>query len=103
MILNFSRSCEFQVKKTYAILLQQYMMAHPQHNGNPTISSDIWSILRMVKLTIKINTFIWKLIQDGIPVNLAFTDRGIPASSACPMCKEDTKSTSHHFSFLSCG
>jgi len=81
----------------------QYMMAHPQHNRNPTISRDIWSILWMVKLPIKINTFIWKLIQDGIPGNLALTDRGIPASSTGPMYKEDTNSTSHLFSLLSCG
>ena len=45
----------------------------------------------------KINTFIWKLIQDRLPTLLNLNNRGIRTQTTCPLCNFVVESLTHLF------
>ncbi|GKE17339.1 RNA-directed DNA polymerase, eukaryota [Tanacetum coccineum] len=76
----------FQVKDVRSVLDETFL---PKENI-PT---------RWVKsIPIKVNVFVWKLVQDRIPTRLNLMSRNIFVPSVeCPVCKNDSESSSHLF------
>ncbi|GKB53223.1 RNA-directed DNA polymerase, eukaryota [Tanacetum coccineum] len=76
----------FQVKDVRSVLDETFL---PKENI-PT---------RWVKsIPIKVNVFVWKLVQDRIPTRLNLMSRNIFVPSVeCPVCNNDSESSSHLF------
>ena len=58
-----------------------------------------WDLIWKVQVPLKINTFVWKLLQDSLPTMLALKHRGISSDSFCPLCNSDEESSTHLFLF----
>ena len=80
ILWSCSNSGDYQVKKAYEHLHQEFMETNQHQNRNSDIPKEIWNLVWKVKLPIKINTFIWKLLHESIPINLKLIERGIPTS-----------------------
>ena len=55
-----------------------------------------------IKVPLKINTFVWKLIRDRLPTLLNLSSRGIPTQTSCPLCNSDAESSTHLFLLCPC-
>ncbi|GJU88812.1 RNA-directed DNA polymerase, eukaryota [Tanacetum coccineum] len=76
----------FQVKDVRSVLDETFL---PNENI-PT--------RRVKSILIKVNIFVWKLVQDRIPTRLNLMSRIILVPSAeCPVCNNDSESSSHLF------
>ena len=90
---------EYQVKKAYNLLLKDATLSHTNQHRDHNIPQEIWPLVWKVKIPVKINTFVWKLLHDSLLVNLILNSKGILANSLCPLCKEADESISHLFLF----
>ncbi|CAA7020449.1 unnamed protein product [Microthlaspi erraticum] len=59
---------------------QDYQMNHPNFNWNSTV----WN----AKISPKIKVFLWKTIQEVLPIGENLLNRGIPDSACCVPCGE---------------
>ena len=80
ILWSFSNSGDYQLEKAYEHLHQEFMETNQHQNRNSDIPKEIWNLVWKLKLPIKINTFIWKLLHESIPINLKLIERGIPTS-----------------------
>lgn len=69
-------------------------------SGTPNTSAvpkAVWSTIWKLKLPMKIITFIWKVLHNGLQVKSTLKSRGIASEPACPLCNEDDETLSHLF------
>ena len=57
----------------------------------------VWNLIWRDKVPLKINNFMWKLMHDSLPTLLSLKNKGISASSTCPLCNKEDESTTHLF------
>ena len=48
-------------------------------------------------MPLKISTFVWKLMLDRLPTMLSLFNKGISSLNLCPLCNEESESTTHLF------
>ncbi|KAK9991674.1 hypothetical protein SO802_026659 [Lithocarpus litseifolius] len=82
----------YKVKRAYEIIMQDSHSSWNIHRHQ-----NVWNLIWGVKVPLKINTFVWKLIQDRLPTLLNLNNRGIPIQTACPLCNSDVESSTHLF------
>lgn len=79
------------MKKAYDFLVKD----HSSTARHDQTQDGVWNRIWKVRVPLKINSFIWKLMHDSLPTCLSLRNRGISNSSTCPLCNEEDKSTSH--------
>ena len=82
----------YKVKRAYEITMQD-----SHSSGNIHGNQNVWNLIWGVKVPLKINTFVWKLIQDKLPTLLNLNNRGIPTQTTCPLYNFDVESSTHLF------
>ena len=82
----------YKVKNAYEVIMQS---SHPSWNIHG--QQNVWNLIWGVKVPLKINTFVWKLIQDRLPTLLNLSSRGIPTQTSCPLCNSNAESSTHLF------
>ena len=82
----------YRVKRAYEITMQD-----SHSSGNIHGNQNVWNLIWGVKVPLKINTFVWKLIQDKLPTLLNLNNRGIPTQTTCPLYNFDVESSTHLF------
>ena len=82
----------YKVKRAYEITMQD-----SHSSGNIHGNQNVWNLIWGVKVPLKINTFVWKLIQDKLPTLLNLNNRGIPTQTKCPLYNFDVESSTHLF------
>lgn len=55
---------------------------------------DLFGVL---KLPLKIENFVWKLMLDSLPTFLNLSSREINVHSTCPLCNSEVESSTHLF------
>ena len=91
LVWKHSTTGEYKVKKAYDML-----------SGTPhrsAVPKAVWSTIWKLKLPMKIFTFIWKLLHNGLQVKSILNIRGIASEPTCPLCSEDDETLSHLFLF----
>ena len=84
LLWKYSKNGKYQVKKAYDFLARDHLV-HPRHD-QPQMGS--WSRIWKVKVPLKVNNFIWKLMHDRLPTLLNLNIRGISTSNIYPLCNE---------------
>ena len=82
----------YGVKRAYEILIQDSLSS-----GNIHGDQNVWNLIWGVKVPLKINTCVWKLIQDRLPTLSNLNNRGISTQTTCPLCNSDVESSTHLF------
>ncbi|KAL0004941.1 hypothetical protein SO802_012502 [Lithocarpus litseifolius] len=91
---------DFQVHKAYSLLLKDFQVSYPNSGPRVSIPQEVWRLIWRVKLTLKIDTFVWKLLHDSLPTFLNLNSRRINVYRDCPLCNIKVESSTHLF--LSC-
>ena len=84
------------MNKAYHLINRNQHTQNPEHRPYG-VSSIVWNKIWKVKLPPKILTFIWKILQESLPVFEVLNNRGILASSNCLLCNEEKESLDHLF------
>ena len=82
------------MKKAYELLTKDALSQSRHFQANMGWWRSFWKI----KVPLKINTFIWKLLHNFLPTFLNLHARGILTTKLCPMCNEEEES--HTYLFL---
>lgn len=84
---------DYQVRTAYELLNKGIGILAWQTQLNPKIWSKIWK----VKVPLKINHFIWKLLHNSLPTFLNLKQMGISLDPTCPLCHEEDEASTHLF------
>lgn len=90
---KYSKNGDYQVKKAFEFLVKDYSTLARQAQTQ----DGVWNLIWRVKVPLKINNFMWKLIHDCLPTLLILKNRGISTFNTCPLCNEEDESTTHLF------
>ena len=82
----------YKVKRAYEIIIQD---SHSSWNTHG--QQSVWNLIWGLKVPLKINTFVWKLIRDRLTTLLNLSNRGIPTQTSYPLCNSDVESSTHLF------
>ncbi|KAI3721405.1 hypothetical protein L2E82_32415 [Cichorium intybus] len=59
---------------------------------------DSWKFSWVNWVPLKVNCFVWRLLQDRLPVAVKLVERGVNLiSDICPLCKSDIETVNHVF------
>ena len=97
LLWKHSNSGEFEVKKAYNILLEDYLTLYIDHHSQSHADNKVWKPIWKIKTPQKICNFIWKLLQEGLPTRQLLRTRGIIDIGHCPFCNCAEESTTHLF------
>uniref|UniRef100_A0A7N2MUY6 Reverse transcriptase zinc-binding domain-containing protein n=1 Tax=Quercus lobata TaxID=97700 RepID=A0A7N2MUY6_QUELO len=90
---KYSNDGEYKVKSAYEILVSDCSTTQRQTQSQ----EGVWKMICGVKVPLKINTFVWKLMHDRLPTLLSLNNKGITTQSLCPFCNEEDESTTQLF------
>ena len=93
ILWKYSKNGDYQVKKAYEFLVKD----HSTLARKAQTQERVWNLIWRVKVLLKINNFMWKLMHDSLPTLLSLKNRGISTPSTCTLCNEDDESTTHLF------
>ena len=96
-LFKHSESGEYKVKKAYQIIQQSACSSVISSERPFGIPHHRWKIIWKVKLPMKILNFIWKLLQDSLPVLSVLNNRGIVTPTCCLMCDQDDETINYLF------
>ena len=85
------------MNKAYSLLHQNHNSTSMLNQRSSNIPQAIWWLIWKVKLTLKILTFIWKILHDSLLFFAILNSIGIPASNKCLMCNEEEETITHLF------
>ena len=90
---KYSNDGEYKVKSAYEILVKDCSTAQRQTQPQ----EGVWKLIWGVKVPLKVNTLVWKLMHDRLPTLLSLNNRGITTQSLCPSSNAEDESTTHLF------
>ena len=93
ILWKYSKNGDYQVKKAYEFLVKD----HSTFARKAQTQERVWNLIWRVKVLLKINNFMWKLMHDSLLTLLSLKNRGISTPSTCTLCNEDDESTTHLF------
>lgn len=97
LIFDPSTNGAFSVKKTYQLLLSQD--TDTQQN-TPSQGHSIWkSIWKKGKIVPRVRLFLWKLVNEGLPLSGILASRTSKGDPTCATCCQGEESV-NHFAFL---
>ncbi|KAL0001429.1 hypothetical protein SO802_015210 [Lithocarpus litseifolius] len=90
---KYSNEGHYEVKSAYQILVKDNSVTQ-----GPTLQQKgAWNQIWSVKVPLKLNIFVWKLMRDRLQTMLSLFNRGISSLNLCPLCNEESESTTHLF------
>lgn len=92
-----ARDGKYSVKTGYKIALQDFGESRSTANSSTQRNSSIWNIIWGAKVQPKIKSFMWRLLSNAIPTQLALSKRGLGCNCMCPVCGKANESIEHIF------
>ena len=93
LMWKHSSSEEYQVNIAYDLINSETW----KNSRSNTLDQVIWTKVWKVQVPLKVNTFIWKLLQDCIPTFCCLRHRAILVTTLCPLCNEEDETLTHLF------
>ncbi|KAF6153870.1 hypothetical protein GIB67_001103 [Kingdonia uniflora] len=88
----------FTVQSAY-LSSNQKDFKHKPDNGQGVGNTINWSAVWKMEVPFRIQFFIWKAIQNGIPTNHNLWHRDADSVTLCPRCGEEDETTTHALFF----
>lgn len=86
------------VKLVYHALKKQILDQSNVASTSTEVSPILWKVIWNIKMPQKIKIFLWKLINNILPVQENLFKKKIARSNVCPVCKREIESVEHIFS-----
>lgn len=65
--------------------------------GDNNLNNVMWKNLWKLKMPYKLVMFLWKILNDSLPVRIELTERNVKIEYNCAMCDGEEETTNHLF------
>ncbi|XVF87470.1 hypothetical protein PTKIN_Ptkin18bG0122500 [Pterospermum kingtungense] len=93
LVWHFDKKGAYTVKSGYRFLCDNDTMMNSRPHSN--ISKECWKRVWNIDLPRKLKIFLWRTLQEILPVHTNLASRTIPVPPLCQRCSKEPETTNH--------
>lgn len=95
LIWPHTKTGEYSVKSGYHIIRRMKQPEDSTASSSSRIDKRVWKVIWQINILQKIKIFLWKAVQNIIPVRENLAKRRVVNSGLCPLCEQGNETMEH--------